>query len=77
MIPATANPILNVDRTLIVTLVWVVRMGIEWNFVIGMANIERLLNKRPDRNQAARVELALLRDAVADFELNRLSRGGR
>ena len=58
MIPATANPILDVDRTLIVTLVWVVRMRIEWNFVIGMANIERLLNATKDQTEIKPRELS-------------------
>ena len=44
MIHAEAKSVLDGERTLIVTFVWVARMRIDWNFVIGMANIDLLLN---------------------------------
>lgn len=44
MIPATARFLLDADRTMICTFVWVVKMRLTYNVILGMANLDLYLN---------------------------------
>ena len=44
MIPATARAPIDADRTMIVTFVWVVKMRLTYNVILGMPNLDLYLN---------------------------------
>lgn len=44
MIPATVKFPLDADRTMIFTFVWVVKMRLTYNVILGMANLDLYLN---------------------------------
>ena len=65
MIPAVAKSVIDADRTMVVNFVWVVRMRIEDNFMVGMANIDLYINATKGQTEIKPAEFSWTFDETA------------
>ena len=65
MIPATAKSVIDVDRTLICTFIWVERMRVDSNYIVGMAKVDLLLNGTTGASEIKAGEFSWTFDATA------------